>query len=447
MSFDPRAALERSTVRKTMIRIVPIILTMYFICYLDRVNISYAALEMNSDIGLSEAAYGFGAGIFFVAYVTCQVPANILMTKVGPRRWMGSIMIAWGIVALLMSTITAPVHFYILRVLLGIAEAGFFPALIYFIALWFPMSYRGRVTAMAIAAAPISGLFGGPLSTWLMESTHGAAGLHGWQMMFIIEATPAVILGTWVFLRLPERAHGVKWLSRDEANWLSRTLDSERAMVHAMQRPRGVLRTLVSPLVLCLGLVYLGIEFGEYALGFFLPLMVDSLNAEYGLGLTISQIGLVAAIPSLCGAVAMVLWGRQSDRAQERTWYIITPTMVGAGAILLTSFAPNLPLAIVGFSITAAAIFSAVGVFWTVPTQYLTGVAAAASIAMINAMGNFAGLLGPLVTGSLKNATGDYTASLWAIAGFLVVASAAMAILQRVGRPAATSADTPAVRI
>lgn len=443
MDVDIQTAVQRSTAKKTMFRIVPIVLTMYFICYLDRVNISYAALEMNSDIGLSEAAYGFGAGIFFVAYVACQVPANILMFKVGPRRWMGVILMAWGTFALLMFTITSPVHFYILRVLLGIAEAGFFPALVFFISTWFPISHRGRVTAMAISAAPISGLLGGPLTTWLMEATHGTAGLHGWQMMFIIEALPAIALGIWVFVRLPQTAHGVNWLTREEADWLTETLESEHTAVQSVQKPRGVLRTLVSPLVLCLGFVYLGVEFGEYAFGFFLPLMVESLNTQHGLGLTISQVGLVAAIPSLCGALGMILWGRHSDRNQERTWHIILPLLVGAVAIVLTSFASNLPVAIVGFGITAVAIFSTVGVFWTVPSQYLTGVAAAAGIALINAMGSFAGVLGPMITGSLQTATGNYNASLWAIAGFLIIASTAMLILRRVKTRDTATSDTP----
>ncbi|MGV9862750.1 MFS transporter [Rhodococcus koreensis] len=434
MNSPLTSALGESVGRKTTKMIMPVILFMYFICYLDRVNISYAALQLNADIGLSETAYGFGAGIFFVAYVMFQVPANVMLTKVGPKRWMGGLLATWGLLAALMSTIQSPVHFFVLRFLLGVAEAGFFPAMIFYLTLWFPIARRGRITAIAIAAAPLSGLIGGPLSTWLMESTHGLFGLRGWQSMFIIEALPAILLGVWCIYKLPERPETVTWLTQTEKVWLINELDTEASAIEQTRSSGGVLRTIFSPLVLALGLVYLAIEFGEYALAFFLPTIVESLNESYALGLSLSQIGLIAAIPSLAGAAAMILWGRHSDRTQERTWHIAGPSLLGAVAIVGAGYANNIVVAVVAFSVTAAAIFSAVPIFWQLPSRYLTGVASAAGIAMVNAMGNFSGLLGPSITGALKDLTGTYRSGLWVMGAFLVLAAAGTVAISRMAK-------------
>ncbi|AXK35111.1 MFS transporter [Streptomyces armeniacus] len=423
--------VPESVARKTTWMIVPVILLMYFICYLDRVNISYAALQLNADIGLSDAAYGFGAGIFFVAYVAFQVPANMMLARFGPRRWLGCILGAWGLLAMLMAAITAPWHFFALRFLLGMAEAGFFPAMIYYLALWFPAERRGRITAIAIAAAPLSGLIGGPLSTWLMSSAHGLFGLRGWQSMFVIEALPAVLLGIWCFVKLPERPAAVAWLTAEEKTWLQGTLDAEAEEIQGARRSKGVLRTILSPLVLGLGLVYLALEFGEYALAFFLPKIIERFDTDMGGELSVSQIGLVTAIPSLAGVVAMVLWGRHSDRTRERTWHIAGPAMVGAVAIVAAGYTGSLVAAVLAFSVTAAGIFAAVPIFWQLPLRYLTGTAAAVSIAMINAMGNFSGLLGPSITGVLHDATGSYRAGLWVMGGFLVLAAAGALAVSR----------------
>lgn len=442
MNHPTAPPLSDSVASKTTRTIVPVILLMYLVCYLDRVNISFAALQLNTDIGLSTAAYGFGAGIFFVTYVIFQVPANVMLTKIGPKRWMGGMLIVWGTIAALMATIQNPTHFYVLRALLGIAEAGFFPGMIFYLTLWFPIARRGRITAIAIAAAPLSGLIGAPLSTWLMDSTHGFLGLQGWQSMFIIEALPAIALGIWAAIKLPESPLTVTWLTRDEAQWLHNELEAERAAIaEAGNAKDGVLRTILSPLVLALGMIYLGLEFGEYALAFFLPTIIESLNEDFAVGLSLTQIGLVTAIPSLCGVIAMILWGRRSDRKQERIWHLVIPSVFGAVAIISAGYANSLPLAVLAFSITSACIFSATPIFWQLPSRYLTGLASAAAIGMINAMGNFSGLIGPSITGVLRDQTGSYSASLWVMGGFLVLAAIGTLILARIVRTPAIDAS------
>lgn len=435
--------IRESFSRKTFWKIMPILLLMYLVCYLDRVNISYAALQLNSDIGLSQTAYGFGAGIFFIAYVIFQVPANIMLTKVGPRKWLGFVLVAWGTIAASMSMIRDPLHFFVLRFILGMAEAGFFPAMIFYLSLWFPSATRGRITALAIAAAPLSGMVGGPLSTWLMEHTHQVFfGLHGWQSMFIIEAIPAIVLGVWCMNRLPDRPENTTWLTAEERALLMRDLRADQAAAvnsagfHSSE-PSGfsaVMKTIFSPVVLGLGVTYLALEFGEYALAFFLPLMVNNLNDTLSLKLSLVQVGFVAAIPSLVGAVAMVWWGRRSDRRNERIFHIVLPSVVGAIAIVAAGYSNNIYLSVAAFSITAAAIFSAVPLFWLLPSDYLTGVQAAIGIAAINAMGNFSGLIGPWIIGILKDHSGSYKPGLWVMGMFLVCTAIGVVTLDRVAR-------------
>lgn len=311
----------------------------------------------------------------------------------------------------------------------------------FYLTLWFPVARRGWITAIAIAAAPLSGLIGAPLSTWLMDSTHGFLGLQGWQSMFIIEALPAIALGIWATVKLPESPLTVKWLTRDEAQWLHNELEAERtAIAEAGNAKDGVLRTILSPLVLALGMIYLGLEFGEYALAFFLPTIIESLNEDFAVGLSLTQIGLVTAIPSLCGVIAMILWGRRSDRKQERIWHLVIPSVLGAVAIVSAGYANSLPLAVLAFSITSACIFSATRIFWQLPSRYPTGLASAAAIGMINAMGNFSGLIGPSITGVLRDQTGSYSASLWVMGGFLVLAAVGTVILARIVRTPAIDA-------
>lgn len=425
-------AIRKRVDKKTALRILPFILFAYFICYLDRVNISFASLEMNASVGLSDAAYGLGAAIFFVAYFIFEVPSNLALTKFGPRVWIARIMITWGILAGCMSLVQGPTSFYILRFLLGVAEAGFFPAMILYLTYWFPKHRRGQMTAIFFMAVPLSGLIGAPLSTWLMTETHGLFGFEGWQVMFVVEAIPSVIGGVVALFWLVDRPSKAKFLTTDERVWLDRELAKEADEVAAAGHShKGIFKTLVRPTVIFLGLIYLGLEFGEYALGFFLPQMVEALNQTFGSGLSLFQVGLITAVPSLVGVLSMVYWGRRSDKKRERTWHIVIPTLVGAVAICLLPFATDLWTNMLLFSITSAAIFSAIPVFWQLPSRYLTGTAAAVGIALINSVGNISGILGPSITGALKTATGSYNAGYYILGIFLVLAAVGALILHR----------------
>ena len=407
---------------------------LYFVCFLDRSNISYAALRMNADIGLSNTAFGFGAGIFFIGYVLFQIPSNIALTRYGPRRWIGTIAVIWGAIAALMATIHGATEFYVLRFVLGAVEAGLFPGILFYLTLWFPLQQRGRVTAMLVVAGSTSPLIGAPLSTWLMEFVDGRIGLHGWQLMFIIESVPAILLGFWCLYRMPNGPADVRWLAGEETAWLQATLDAERARIRRASGGTQSVRSAFSPLVIGLGFIFLGFVFGEYAIGFFLPLIIESLNVRYQAGLSIAQVGLLGAVPYLVAAVVIIAWGYRSDRKNERIAHTIIPSLVGAAAIVYAVYADSLPLAIVAFSLTTAGVLSAQSVFWQIPSQCLTGVAAAAGLALINAMGNFAGFLGPMIMGAFKDIQGSYNLGLWTLAGFLVLSALGTSIVGSVLR-------------
>jgi len=428
--------IRKSTTRKTVRRIVPFVLGAYLVCYLDRVNISFASLKMNASVGLSDASYGLGAAVFFVAYFICEVPSNLALTKFGPRVWIARIMVTWGILAGCMALVQGPVSFYVLRFLLGAAEAGFFPAMILYLTYWFPREKRAQVTAIFFMAVPLSGLIGAPLSTWLMTAGHGLAGLQGWQAMFVIEAVPSVLGGIAALFYLVDRPAKAHFLTEPEKAWLTGELEAEAAEVTAANRHgrHSIVRTLVRPAVLCMALIYLGLEFGEYALTFFMPQMVDSLNRELGTHLSLIQVGLVTAIPSLIGVLCMVWWGRRSDRKRERTWHVVVPTVVGAVAIFLAPSFSGFAVSIVLLSITSAAIYSSIPVFWQLPSKYLVGTAAAVGIAVINSVGNLSGIIGPSLTGLLKSSTGSYAAGYVALGCFLLLAAAGSWLLARVTR-------------
>ncbi|MBI0293477.1 MFS transporter [Streptomyces sp. PRKS01-29] len=428
----PGGLVERTALRKTMWRILPFLLFAYLVCYLDRVNISFASLQMNADAGISDTAYGVGAGIFFVAYFLCEVPSNLALTTFGPRIWIARIMITWGIIAGCMSLVRGPTSFYLLRFLMGVAEAGFFPAMILYLTRWFPRERRAQVTATFFMAVPLAGLIGSPLSTWLMTALHGVAGLHGWQAMFIIEAVPSVLGGIACLFWLIDKPSQATFLTEPERAWLVAELDAEASEVSAQHRPqRSIVRTLLQPTVLCLALIYLGLEFGEYALGFFLPQMVQSYGDQFGTELSLMHIGLISAIPSAVGICCMILWGRHSDRAQERTWHIVIPTLIGAAAIAMSPFFSDFFVNMTLVSVTAAAIYSSIPVFWQLPSRYLVGVAAAVGIAVVNSVGNLSGIIAPSLTGALKDATGTYSAGYIVLGLFLVLAAGGTLALHR----------------
>ncbi len=415
--------LEVRTIAKITARLVPFLVICYFVAYLDRVNVGFAALTMNQDLGLSQMAFGFGAGIFFVAYFIFEVPSNLLLERFGARRWIARIMLSWGVLSGLMaclpwiSRVTGLGHettFYVLRVLLGAAEAGFFPGIIFYLTLWFPAEYRARIVGYFMAAIPLSTVIGAPVSGVLLY-LHGGFGLAGWQWLFLIEAIPAVILAVVVFFYLTDRPEDAGWLARDEQEWLSRRLLVERRQREAA-RTYTVSEVLFDRRVISLSLIYFGAVATNYGLSFFLPQIVKAF------GLNTFLTTLVSAAPYLVGVIGMVWWGRRSDRAAERTYHAAIPLLVASGGLVLAVLVADLSLNMVAFCIAGFGIFACLPVFWTLPTAFLSGAAAAAGIAVVNSIGNLAGFAGPFAMGWLRDQTGSYTDGLLLLAGLGIVA-------------------------
>jgi ACS family tartrate transporter-like MFS transporter len=412
--------LERETMARVSRRLIPFLVLCYFVAYLDRVNVGFAALEMNQALGLSPTAYAWGAGIFFLAYFLFEVPSNVILEKVGARRWIARIMLSWGILSGCMAFVVGPWSLYLVRFLLGVAEAGFFPGIILYLTYWFPAQYRARIVASFMVAIPISTVIGAPVSGLLL-GLDGVAGLAGWQWLFIMEAVPAVLLSGVVLVFLTDQPGQASWLAPAQREWLSERLAQERRLKEAVAH-FTLREALGHPRVIGLGLVYFGIVASNYGLSFWLPQIVK------GFGLSNLATGFVTAIPYVFGAVAMVLWGRHSDRSRERVWHtggaaILAAAGLGACAVL----GDPVPVMIV-LSIAALGIFGALPPFWTLPTALLSGTAAAGGIALINSIGNLAGFVGPYAVGWVRESTGSFALALLTLAvlplaaGLLVLA-------------------------
>jgi MFS transporter, ACS family, tartrate transporter len=414
--------LETRTIRRVSKRLVPFIALCFFVAYLDRVNVSFAALTMNKDLGLSAAAYGFGAGIFFLTYFFFEVPSNLMLERFGARKWIARIMLTWGILSAATAFVTGETSFYVVRGLLGIAEAGFFPGVIFYLTLWFPAHCRARILGYFYLAIPLSNLIGSPVSGWLV-GIDGALGLKGWQWLFILEAAPSVVLSFVVFYYLTDRPADAKWLKADERSWLIDRLETEKRQRESV-RQFTVRQALLNPAVLALALVYFGAVSMLYGLGFFLPQIVKAF------GLTDAQTGVVSAIPYLIGSAGMVLWGRRSDRLGERKFHIVFPMVIAGLGLAISTLVPDPTTKLVCLSIACFGIFAAFPVFWTLPTAFLSGAAAAGGIAIINSIGNLAGFAGPYVTGYLKDVTGSFNAGLLAMAGAGVAAAIIVASIR-----------------
>ena len=406
--------LEVRTIAKVSARFLPLLIVCYFVAYLDRVNVSFAALTMKPDLGLSAAAYGFGAGIFFIAYFLFEVPSNVLLVRYGARRWIARIMFSWGLLSGATAFVGGPASFYVVRLLLGAAEAGFFPGIIYFLTLWFPAAYRARIIGYFMAAVPLSSVIGAPLSGLLL-GLDGLLGLTGWQWLFILEAVPALVLSVVVFFHLTDRPADAAWLNEDERSWLVRRLEQEQEQ-RMSRHDYSLLQALRNPKVLALSAVYFGVVSTNYGLTFFLPQIVQ------GFGMSNVKIGLVSALPYVVGTIGIVVWGRRSDRRLERRFHLAFPLMVAASGIAISTALDDPALKMLAFSVAGFGIFGSMPVFWTLPTAFLSGAAAAAGIAMINSIGNLAGFAGPYALGWVKDSTGSYTGGLLALAATAVMA-------------------------
>ncbi|APG88849.1 tartrate transporter TtuB (plasmid) [Sinorhizobium americanum CCGM7] len=416
--YADRSAEERAY-SKIFWRIIPFLMLCYVVAYLDRVNVGFAKLQMSSELGLSEAAYGIGAGIFFIGYFLFEVPSNIILNKVGARVWIARIMITWGVISAAFMFTTSETVFYILRFLLGVAEAGFFPGIILYLTTWYPAHRRAKIITTFMSAIPISSIFGNPLSGLLMDSFHGTHGLSGWQWMFLIEAIPAVIFGVATFFYLDDTIGHAKWLTKEEKKVLTANIEAENRTKSSS--PHSIAATLTDRRVWLMCLIYFCFVLGQYGLNFWMPTLVKATGVTGNL-----NIGLISAIPYICTFIAMLALGRSSDRLRERRWHLVVPAVIAAGGFVAATTATSTPLAIVCLSLAAAGAISCAPLFWSLPTAFLAGTGAAAGIAWINSVGNLAGFLGPFLVGYLKDFTGSNSAGMYLLAAALVIGSLAV---------------------
>ncbi|MEY9535382.1 MFS transporter [Sinorhizobium fredii] len=412
-------SVEDRAYGKVFWRIIPFLMLCYVVAYLDRVNVGFAKLQMSSELGLSEAAYGIGAGIFFIGYFLFEVPSNIILNKVGARVWIARIMITWGVISAAFMFTTSETVFYILRFLLGVAEAGFFPGIILYLTTWYPAHRRAKIITTFMSAIPISSIFGNPLSGLLMDSFHGTHGLSGWQWMFLIEAIPAIIFGIATFFYLDDTIGHAKWLTKEEKKVLTANIEAENRTKSSS--PHSIKGTLTDRRVWLMCLIYFCFVLGQYGLNFWMPTLVKATGVTGNL-----NIGLISAIPYICTFVAMLALGRSSDRFRERRWHLVVPTVVAAGGFIAATMATSTSLAIVCLSLAAAGAISCAPLFWSLPTAFLAGTGAAAGIAWINSVGNLAGFLGPFLVGYLKDFTGSNSAGMYLLATALIIGSLAV---------------------
>jgi ACS family tartrate transporter-like MFS transporter len=396
---------DEAIVGKAAKRIIPLVIGLYLVAYLDRVNISFASLQMNADLGFSTTVYGLGASIFYVGYFVCEVPSNLALTRFGARIWIARIMITWGLISTGMAFVSGAKTFYALRLLLGIAEAGFFPGIMVYLGTWFPRDYRARITGVFLMAIPLSGLVGSPISGVLLDHMNGVAGLSGWQWMFVIEGLPALLLGLSCLWLLTERPSQARWLDPAERDRLESILAEERSSLEAVHK-FTLAEALTNPAVLQLAGILFCIVFGVTGIAFFLPQIIKSF------GFTNTVVGLLSAIPYLCGAVTMSLWARRSDAKRERIAHLMVPMLVGVVGFAATTLTLDMHIvALLGLVIAAIGVFCANAILWALPASLLTGTAAAAAIALINSVGNLSGLVAPPLLGWSRDATGGFAAA------------------------------------
>lgn len=415
--------IEKRTLRRISWRIVPFIMLLYFIAYIDRVNIGFASLTMNKDLGFTASMLGFGAGIFFWGYFLFEVPSNLILNKVGARIWITRVMVTWGIISGCMVFVQGPNSFYAMRFLLGASEAGFFPGIILYLSYWFPARHRAGVTAYFMAAAPLSTALGSPISAALLEM-NGVMGLAGWQWLFVLEAIPALILGVVVFFYMTDRPEQASWLKDDERAWLVSAMNQEAAD-KAASANHSILRGLADPRVIALALIYFGTSAGLYTLGIWAPQIIKQT------GVSSMTVGLLNAIPPTVSVIAMVLWSRHSDRTGERTWHVILACIAAATGLVIAGSADSIVGLIAALTLVNVGISCAKPPLWSMPTMFLSGAAAASGIAVINSVGNLGGFAAPAVIGWVKDRTGSFAGGLYFVAALLVLSAVLTLLLAR----------------
>ncbi len=412
-SSEVDTTIRKSAYRKIAFRLMPFLMLCYFCAYLDRVNVGFAKLQMMSDLQFSEAVYGLGAGIFFIGYFLCEVPSNIVLHKVGARRWIARIMITWGILSGCFAFVQTEWQFYTLRFLLGVAEAGLAPGLLLYLTYWFPSYRRARMTVLWFIAIPISGMIGGPLSGLIMDRMSGVHGWFGWQWMFVIEAIPTVLVGLLVLAVLKDSVQDANWLTQDEKNLVKQELaqDNQHKEGHA-----SVKEFIADKRLWLLAGIYFCVVMGQYAITFWLPTLIRNSGISDNW-----HIGLLTSLPYMCAIVVMILAGRSGDHFQERRWHLIIPMCAGAIALTFaTLFASNLTPSLICLCIAASGVLTASSLFWMLPTNFLGGVSAAAGIAAVNSFANLAGFCSPYLIGWVTTNTGSNAIGMLLITAVLI---------------------------
>ena len=418
---------NKALYRKISVRLIPFMMLLLFVAILDRVNVGFAALTMNEDVGLSPYLYGWGAGIFFFGYFIFEVPSNVILEKVGARWWIARIMVSWGIVSTAMVFVEGSVSFFILRFLLGVAEAGFFPGMILYLTYWFPAAHRANIAGLFIAAVPMATVIGGPISGLIvgMDETFG---LKGWQWLFVAEGVPSFLLGFAVLALLPDGPASAKWLTAEERAIIRNELKREQ-LLDLPGIDQGLWQALTDRRVIVLSLVYLGIVIGLYGVGLWLPQIIKEM------GFSNAQVGYVIAVPYAFAAAAMMLWGRHSDATGERVWHVSLAAVVSALGLVGSVYLSSPLAALCCLGIATIGIYATLGPFWALPPVFLRGTAAAAGIALINCIGCLGGFVGPYLVGWIKQSSGSFSAGMGVLA--LGLAGAAVLVLLVSGRGAA----------
>ncbi len=419
-------ALETATMRAVAWRLMPFLLAAYVICYIDRVNIGFAALQMNKAVGLDPKTYGLGAGIFFIGYFFLEVPSNLALERFGARKWIARIMISWGLVSAAFALIGGPTSFLVLRFLLGAAEAGFFPGVILYLTYWFPSIYRAKIVGIFMVAIPVAGMIGSPVSGAIL-GMDGIWGLGGWQWIFLLEALPAVLLGIYAFVGLTDQPRDATWLPRDQQAWLMTTLETERTRAPKIKH-QSIWKVMTNKYVLIMALVYAGAAGASTSLALWMPQLVKPF------GLTNFETGLVNAIPFAIAAVLMILWGHNSDRTGERVWHNALPLAWMVAAMVATFWARSLWMIIPLLTLVAAGTYCSKGPFWALASEWLGAGAAAAGLAQINALGNLSAFFFNYMIGWIRDETGSYALALMPIAIVAAIGTVCVLVIGR-GQP------------
>src|SRR6202043_663 len=409
-------AIEKSTMRKVYIRLLPFAILSYFLAYIDRINVSFAGLTMRGDLDMSATAFGFALGTFYWGYFIFEVPSNLIMEKVGARLWIARIMITWGLLAGATALVTGSTSFAAVRFLLGVAEAGFFPGIILYFTYWFPSRHHARIVSGFLVGLPVAVAIGAPISTALL-GLDGLFGLKGWQVMYIAEAIPTLAIGVITFFVLTDRPEQAKFLTAEERNWLVATIAAEGRATEAI-RKFTMWQALYNPKVLLLALNYLGIVTASLGMLIFVPQMIKSLGDYSNM-----TVGWLTMIPYICGGIAMVVWGRISDRMNERRWNLFIGCLFSTVGLVIAGMMMGSWWALVGMSIAAMGFYGSKGPFFAMPPMFLSGAGLAAGIAWVNSIGNLGGFFGPWYIGVMKDLTGNYAGGLYGLALLGLVAA------------------------